>query len=115
MPRGLAASTSSRTGSRIPLTFDTCVSDRTRVRSVSAATKGSMSSWAEAGWRGTATLFTVIPNLAARTSHATLLVGWFSSQITTSSDALSGTPLLMVLLDSLVLRTIAISSGVTPS
>ena len=114
MPRRCATSHRSATGSRIPLTFEACVSASTRMRGVSARSKTPTSSSVPVGRTGVATRVTVSPNRAACTSHATLLVGWFWSQTTTSSPVSSGSPLLMMLFASLVLRTSATSSAVTP-
>ena len=115
MPRRWATSHSSRTGSRTPLTLETWVSASTRVRGVRARSKTAASSSAPDGAAGVATRVTVSPWRAARTSQATLLVGWFWSHTTTSSPASRGSPALTTLLASLVLRTRAISSAVTPS
>ena len=99
----------------MPLTLDTWVTDSTRVRAVNASRNGAASSSGPDGRAGTDTRLTEKPKRAARTSHATLFVGWFWSQRTTSSPGESGMPALTVLLASLVLRTSATSSGSTPS
>src|SRR5262245_50248927 len=67
----------------------------------------------EGGGVGIVTGFTVKPKRFALSFQESLLVGWFSSKITTSSPALSSMPLLTKLFPSLVLRVMTISSGVT--
>src|SRR5688572_1104260 len=56
---------------------------------------------------------TVKPNRFAFSVQAVRLLGWLSAKTTTSSPALSSTPLETMLLASLVLRVMTISSGVT--
>ena len=115
MPRARATRQSSAVGIRSPVLADTSVKARTRVRSVSAAVIVSMTSATDPGGAGKLTRFTVNPNRAARTSHATLLVGWFWSTRTTSSPVLSSRPATTMLFASEAFRTSAISSDVTPS
>src|SRR3990172_10010308 len=88
---------------------------RTRVFGVKAETKASTSSFALFGSVGVETRTIESPKRLALTSQATLFVGWFCSQRTISSPESRSRPLLMVLLASLVFRTSAISSGLTPS
>ena len=115
MPRRWATSHSSRTGSRTPLTFETWVSASTRVRGVRARSKMPTSSSTPDGAAGVATRFTVSPWRAARTSQAMLFGGVV---LVPHHDLVArgeGEPALTTLLASLVLRTRAISSAVTPS
>ena len=115
MPERRAIAQSSRTGSRMPLTFEAWVSARTRVLGVSAWRNGAINSSGPEGLLGTATVRSAKPRRRARTAQATLLVGWFWSQITTSSPGPSSSPSLTILFPSLVLRTSAISSVAAPN
>ncbi len=113
--RSRASRQSRSAGSATPDTLDTWLKASTRVRSESAARNGATSSSAEAGAGGVPTRLTANPYRSARTSHATSLVGWFWSQITTSSPGPSSSPETTVLLASLVFRTMAISSASAPT
>ena len=61
MPRRWAASHSSRTGSRTPVTLETWVSASTRVRGVRARSKTPTSSSTPVGAAGVATRVTLNP------------------------------------------------------
>ncbi len=89
-------------------------SEQLALRGVSARSKTPTSLSVPVGETGVETRVTVIPKRAARTSQATLLVGWFWPHTTISAPAASGSPLLMMLFASLVVQTSATSSALTP-
>ena len=97
----------------MPVVLVTWVTAITRVRGVIAFSKAaSSSSWLRGG-TGTGRLLMRNPSRRARTFQAWLLEGWLWSVIRTSSPGFRSMPRITTLLPSLVLRRMAISSGVT--